>query len=193
MSTIRKQKLAVLGALGLAILFFIFWQTYANMPSELEYRQQAQERANRQDWNALEELAKHWAEHYPNSGMMHAARADVFRMRGQYSAAADEYSKALSIEKDHPQLLAYLGISLLETGNYQQAKETCRKSTNLAAHLPDGWYCLSLASAELDDAQTLHTALAELQRLYPESYQTAERVIRTHICIKKSAEPDWCR
>ncbi len=192
MSTIRKRKLVALAAFAVAIVFLIFWQRSASVPGEREYRQQAQELANRQDWNGLEELTKRWATHHPDSGVMHAARADVFRMRGQYATAADEYDKALAIEKDQPQLLVYLGISLLETGNYRRAQEACRTGTTLATQFPDGWYCLSLASAEMDDPQTMQTALAALKQLKPDLHQTAARIIHDHICPRKTAKPAWC-
>jgi predicted Zn-dependent protease len=195
MGKINKQKLAALFVAALTILGLILWRTSTSIPSEIEYRQRAQQLASTQNWRALEELTKHWASHHQNSEMMHAARADALRMQGNFAGAAEEYRKAIELENNNPQLHAYLGITLLETGNFPGARDSCQRSVSIFRQQADGWYCLALASAELDDVTATNSALAELAQLRMEQYQTAGRVIRDHVCGRKKniAGTELCR
>lgn len=195
MGKIKKQKLAVLLIVALSISGLILWRAAPPIPSELEYRQRAQTLANAQDWLALEELTKHWADHYPDSGMLHAARADTMRVRGDFRGAAEEYRKAIEQDKNNPQLLAYFGIMLLENGDHSGARDACQRSVSILHQHADSWYCLALAHAELDDANATNLALAELALLRMEQLQIAQRVIREHICGRKKniAKTGLCR
>lgn len=191
MPTINKAKLLVLilaATAGLAV-----W-LYARIPTDLEYRQQAEALATKQDWAGLAKLAQRWSNHHPNSGMSYAASGDVHRMSGRYAKAAEEYAKAASHEAENPQLHALLGIMMLETGAFDKAIDACAKSTRLASDYPDGWYCLSLAYAEAGKPQEAADALRALAKANPQLHETAKRIIKTHTCNQGRLNPraDLC-
>lgn len=192
MPTINKAKLLVLilaATAGLAV-----WLYARPVPTELEYRQQAEALTAKQDWDGLANLAQRWSNHHPKSGMSYAASGDVHRMRGGYAKAAEEYAKAVYREEENPQLHALLGIMMLETGAFDKAIDACTKSTRLASDYPDGWYCLSLAYAETGKSQEATDAVRVLAKLNPQLHETAKRIIKTHICNRGRMDPrgDLC-
>jgi len=192
MPTINKAKLLVLilaVTAGLAV-----WLYARPIPTDLEYRQQAEALATKQDWDGLADLAQRWSNHHPNSGMSYAASGDVHRMRGSYAKAAEEYAKAVSYEAENPQLHALLGIMMLETGSFDKAIDVCAKSTRLVSDYPEGWYCLSLAYAENGKPQEAADALRALAKVNPQLHETAKRIIKTHTCNQGRLDPraDLC-
>lgn len=180
---IKKSKLAAL-IIILATAGVIAWFYNVTPRSEYEYRQQAEQLAQQQDWEALGRLAKHWRNAYPTSSMSYIALGDSMRMRRNFSGAEIEYAKALEQDASNHQIWAYRGIMLLEKGLYAEAKMSCDKSVTLNQQHAEGWYCLSLANAELGSTKAMANALSKLEPLNALLLETASRVIYEHICKK---------
>lgn len=106
------------------------------------------------------------------------------RMRRNFSGAETEYAKALEQDASNHQIWAYRGIMLLEKGLYAEAKVSCEKSVTLNPQHAEGWYCLSLANAELGSTKAMANALSKLEPLNASLLETASLVIYEHICKK---------
>lgn len=182
MEQIRKPKLFALLMAITAVL--VAWQVLKPVPSEMEYRQLAQQLAQKQNWQDLEALSIRWMTHHPESGMSHAANADSHRMRGNYSRASEEYAKSLEREADNPQLLAFHGIMLIEMGAYAKSTESCVKSTQLARDHPAAWYCLAIAYAETGNNSEALSSLRTLSAIDPKVSEIAASIIKKHTCKK---------
>lgn len=181
---IRKLKLAALIAMFATLGLIVFGLYHATLRSEFEYRQQADRLVQQQDWEALENLAKHWRNAYPTSSMSYIALGDSMRMRRNFSGAEAEYARALEQDQSNYHIQAYRGIMLLEKGQYTEAQASCEKSVALNPQHAEGWYCLSLARGELGSAKSMANAIAKLEPLSPILLETAKRVIYEHICKK---------
>jgi tetratricopeptide (TPR) repeat protein len=184
---LKKSKLVVLITL-LTVSGFAVWLSSSKPLSDLDYRQQAEQLAQQQNWEALEKLAKRWFHDHPETGMSHAALGDSMRMRGNFSGAATEYAKALEQDVDNHQIWAYHGIMLLEGGFFAKAATSCEKSVALNPQHAEGWYCLALAHAELGQPDATSAALSRLEPLNPPLLETAQRVIREHTCKKNAVQ-----
>jgi tetratricopeptide (TPR) repeat protein len=182
-NSINKLKL-----LFLLTSFAIAGIIFALMPNkpltELEYRQDAEKIAQRQEWQVLETLAKEWQQQHPASEMSYTALGDSFRMRGNFSAAAEAYSKAVKIAPGNPQIWAYHGIMMLEMSNFAQAAASCQSSIVIKPDHAEAWYCLALAKAELSQSEATLEALSRLLALNSKLHETAQNVLRSHTCKK---------
>lgn len=198
--TAKKAEQSKRSAYGLyALLAFVIvsglivWIARQVAPSEIEYRLHAEQLAGQQDWQGLEALAEKWRAHHPESGMSHAARADAMRMRGHFAEAENEYDQALGKDADHHEVWAHLGIMRLESGKYPEARAACRKSVALQADHAPGWYCATLAHAELGEIQAVKESLSALAKLDPRLHGTALGIIKNHVCMRqKHALADLC-
>jgi tetratricopeptide (TPR) repeat protein len=182
-STINKRKLFFLFALTI-LLGTLFALISSKPKTELEYRQKAERIAQRQDWQALETLAKEWQQQHPTSEMSHTALGDSLRMRGNFAAAAGAYGNAIKLAPGNPELWAYHGVMMLELSNYEQAAGSCQSSVTTNPELAQAWYCLALAAAELNQAEPSLFALSKLSALNPGLHETARNILRDHICKK---------
>lgn len=189
MSTkIRKTKLAVLFLAILIASGIAIWLSNNKTYSDTEYRQEAELLARKQDWDALEKLAYRWRNEHPQSSMSHTVQGDIFRMRGNFSDAEAEYAKAIEQDTGNHQVWAYHGIMSLEQGHFPKAAASCKSSISINAQHAEGWYCLALAHAELNQADAASEALSMLSSLNPQLLETAKRVIREHTCKKSGIQ-----
>jgi|GEM_PF-5472587 len=189
MSTkIRKAKLAVLLLSILVVSGITIWLSNNKTYSDTEYRQEAGLLAGKQDWDALEKLAYRWRNEHPQSSMSHTVLGDIFRMRGNFSDAEAEYAIAIERDAGNHQVWAYHGIMSLEQGHFSQAAASCKSSVLINAQHAEGWYCLALAYAELNQADAANEALSKLISLSPQLLETAKRVIREHTCKKSGIQ-----
>lgn len=185
MSTkIRKAKLAVLLLTILIVSGIAIWLSNNKTYSDTEYRREAGLLAEKQDWGALEKLASRWRNEHPQSSMSHTVLGDILRMRGNFSGAETEYALALERDAGNHQVWAYHGIMSLEQGHFSQAAASCKSSVSINTQHAEGWYCLALAHAELNQTDAASAALSKLTSLNPQLLETAKRIIREHTCKK---------
>lgn len=182
-SSINKNKLVFILVI-IVIIVVLFAFMYKKPMTELEYRQEAEKIAQRQEWLTLETLAKKWQQQYPASEMSHTALGDSLRMRGNFSAAAEAYGNAIKIAPGNPEIWAHHGVMMLELSNFEQAAGSCQSSITINPGFAQAWYCLALAAAELNQAEPSLFALSKLAALNPKLHETALSILRNHTCKK---------
>ncbi len=186
-NSINKAKLLFL-LTGVAIMGIIFALMPSKPLTETEYRQEAEKVSQRQEWQALEILAKEWQKQLPTSEMSHAALGDSYRMRGNYPDAAEAYSNAIKIAPGNSQIWAYHGIMMLEVSHFEQAAASCQSSLFIDSNHTQAWYCIALAKAELSQSEAALEALSRLSALDPGLHETARKIIRNHVCKKPGSK-----
>jgi tetratricopeptide (TPR) repeat protein len=87
---------------------------------------------------------------------------------GRYEEAKQAFSRAVATEPDYGDNHRGLGLAQYKQGHYRKARESCGKATTLAPEDPDGWHCLAMAAARIDEIGEAWTAVKHLKKLDPD-------------------------